>query len=362
VPAITTPARAFELRGSEYDWAYKTTLIDRPDYTRVEKPNTRGKVLGGSSCLNYYTWIRGSKATFDDWAAYGGDTWNWENTHTYFDKCATYHDDDNLYSPKLKHVGGGGPLHVAHSDFIPEMEPFRQALTQAWLSKGEKVTDDIYSGEMHGLTKCMNTIYKGYRSSSYVFVENKPNITIMPSTFSKKLNFDGTTCTGVTVITPEGGEVTLKAKKEVILSQGVYESPKLLLLSGIGPEAELAKHGINAVVKSPHVGQNLLDHPIMPHVFRLKDGYGLDNHLLRAGPEHDAAVSSYRKNLTGPYSSGLLEIIGLPRIDSYLSTSKEYVAYKKANGNVDPFGPGGQPHFEIDFVVSSVAIPLSPSV
>lgn len=83
---ITTPARAFETRGSQYDWAYKTTMIDRPDYTRVEKPNTRGKVLGGSSCLNYYTWIRGSKATFDDWAEFGGETWNWENTKEYFDK------------------------------------------------------------------------------------------------------------------------------------------------------------------------------------------------------------------------------------------------------------------------------------
>lgn len=89
VPLITTPARAFETRGSEYDWAYKTTMIDRPEYTRVEKPNTRGKVLGGSSCLNYYTWVRGSAATFDDWAEFGGKEWNWENTKEYFDKVGS---------------------------------------------------------------------------------------------------------------------------------------------------------------------------------------------------------------------------------------------------------------------------------
>jgi choline dehydrogenase len=86
IPEITTPARAFELRDSEYDWAYKTTFIDRPEYTRLEKPNTRGKVLGGSSCLNYYTWVPGSKATFDDWAAFGGSTWTWENCEKYFRK------------------------------------------------------------------------------------------------------------------------------------------------------------------------------------------------------------------------------------------------------------------------------------
>lgn len=61
-------------------------MIDRPDCTRVEKPNTRGKVLGGSSCLNYYTWVRGSKGTFDDWEEFGGNGWNWEGVKKYFDK------------------------------------------------------------------------------------------------------------------------------------------------------------------------------------------------------------------------------------------------------------------------------------
>ena len=72
---ITTPAKAFDLRGSQYDWAYKTTMIKREDYERVEKPNTRGKVLGGSSCANYFTWIPGSKPTFGDWEEYGGKEW-----------------------------------------------------------------------------------------------------------------------------------------------------------------------------------------------------------------------------------------------------------------------------------------------
>jgi len=91
IDAITTPARAFELRDSKHDWSYKTTFIDRHEYTRVEKPNTRGKVLGGSSCLNYYTWVRGSKPTFDDWAAFGGDEWTWETCKEYFDKVSPRH-------------------------------------------------------------------------------------------------------------------------------------------------------------------------------------------------------------------------------------------------------------------------------
>jgi choline dehydrogenase-like flavoprotein len=79
IDTITTPARAFELRDSTHDWPYKTTFIDRPEYTRVEKPNTRGNVLGGSSCVSYYTWIPGSVASYDDWAEYGGTEWNWQN-------------------------------------------------------------------------------------------------------------------------------------------------------------------------------------------------------------------------------------------------------------------------------------------
>lgn len=203
---------------------------------------------------------------------------------------------------------------------------------------------------MHGLWKCINTIYNGKRSSSWRFLEGKPNITVLGQTNAKQLIFENGKAIGVEVISPDGQTVSLRAQYEVIVSLGVYETPKLLLLSGIGPEQELNKFGINSVVKSEHVGQNLLDHPILPHVFKIKDGYGLDKHLLRPGLEKDAAASAYRWKNKGPMTSGLLELVGLPRIDSYLEKVPEYVEYKKANGNVDPFGPGGQPHFEIDFV------------
>jgi choline dehydrogenase-like flavoprotein len=327
-------------------------MIDRPEYTRVEKPNTRGRVLGGSSSLNYYTWVRGSAATFDDWVEYGGKSWDWKSCKPYFDKPATFHFDKKLYPSSLSHIGTSGPLNVAHAEPVPELKGFRDALSQAWASKGEPLNEDIYGGEMHGLVHSVNTVYNGKRSTSGVFIEGKPNVTLMASTTSKKLLIERNKVVGVVVQGADGREYTFRAKYETILSQGVFESPKLMMLSGIGPEKELAAHGIKPVVKSSHVGQNLLDHPILSHVFKLKDGYGLDGHLLRAGPMHDGAVSAYRWKKGGPYSSPLLELVGFPRIDKYLETSKEYVEFKRKNGGVDPFGPGGQPHFEIDFVVS----------
>ena len=303
-------------------------MIDRPDYTRVEKPNTRGKVLGGSSALNYYTWVRGSAATFDDWEEFGGNQWNWANTKVYFNKSATYHDDGNLYAPKLRENGNhNGPLQVSHADLVPDLKPFRDALEKAWVNKGEELTFDVYNGTRKGLFECVNSIYKGTRTTSQLFLEGKDNITVMSSTHSKNLVIENGKAVGVTVIGPDNHEYTFRVKYEVIVSQGFFESPKLLMLSGIGPKANLEAKGIKTVVDSKHVGQNLLDHPILAHVFKLKDGYGLDSHLLRSGPQKDGATTAYRKDKAGPYSSGLLELVAFPRIDKNLNTSKEYKEY-----------------------------------
>jgi choline dehydrogenase len=239
---------------------------------------------------------------------------------------------------------------VSHADLIPELKPFRDALQQAWVSKGQQLTTDVYSGNQSGLFKCISTIYNGVRSTAALYLEGKTNVTVVAETHVKKLLIDQGVATGVVVFGPDGKDYTFKTPNEVIVSLGVYESAKLLMLSGIGPEEELNKFKIPIVVKSEHVGQNLLDHPILSHVFKLKDGYGLDSHLLRAGPNKEAAVDLYNKNKSGPLSSGLLELVAFPRCDEYFNRSKEYVKYKEANGGVDPFGPSGQPHFEVDFV------------
>jgi len=352
IEEIITPSMAMDLRNSKYDWAYKTTMVKRDDYERIEKPNTRGKALGGSSSLNYFTWIPGCKPTFDLWAEYGGKEWTWEPLVPYLRKSATYHDDPKLYSPNLKKIGGGGPIPISHAELIDEMQPFRDALTMAWKSRGEPISENIYDGEMNGLTHCVDTIYKGQRSGSFLFVKNKHNITIMPEVHSKRLIIDDAdrTCKGVTVIDSSGNELNFYATREVILSQGVFESPKLLMLSGIGPAHELAKHGINVIVDSRHVGKHLLDHPGVPFVLRVKDGFGMDDHLLRQGPKNDAVVAAYRTDRSGPVGSGLLEMVGFPRIDKYLEKDSNYRKAKAANGGRDPFSPQGQPHFELDFV------------
>lgn len=233
---------------------------------------------------------------------------------------------------------------------VPELETFRQALTKAWVSKGEQLTENVYEGQQRGLVKCLSTIYKGVRSTSVNFLDNKPNITVVADTEVKKLLIRDNTAYGASCIDQDGQEFELIVKREVVLSAGVFHSPKILMLSGIGPKEQLAACGIESVLESPHVGQNLLDHPIMPHVFKLKDGCGLDSHLLRDGPMKSAATQAYTRDHTGPLSSGLLELVGFPRVDERLEKIPAYIKAKEANNGLDPFGPDGQPHFEVDFV------------
>ncbi|KAF4437610.1 alcohol oxidase [Fusarium acutatum] len=349
---IRTPGLAMDIRGSKYDWAYKTTMVKRDDYERIEKPNTRGKALGGSSSLNYFSWVPGSKGTFDMWEEYGGKEWTWEPLVPYLRKSVTYHDDAGLYLPELKKIGAGGPIPIAHAELMPEMKPFRDLLTKAWKSTGEPVSENIFDGTMRGLVHSVNTIYKGRRSGSFLAVADKPNITIFPEVHSKRLIIDQADriAKGVTVITASGEELDLYATREVIVSQGVFETPKLLMLSGIGPKAELAKHNIPLLVDSPHVGQHLLDHPGVPFVLKIKDSYSMDNHVLRKGALQDKVMSAYANGHAGPMGSPFLEMIGFPRIDSYLEKSPEYRAAKAANNGLDPFCPYGQPHFELDFI------------
>ncbi|KAJ6172792.1 hypothetical protein N7470_001859 [Penicillium chermesinum] len=341
---IRTPAHAMDLRGSQYDWAFKTTMVKRDDYERIEKPNTRGKALGGSSSLNYFSWVPGSKGTFDLWEQYGGKEWTWEPLVHYLRKSVTYYDDAGLYSPKLKNIGGGGPIPIAHANLMPEMAGFRELLTKAWKSTGEPLSENIFDGEMRGLVHSVNTIYKGRRSGSFLALAGKNNITVLPKVHSKALIIDEAdrTAKGVTVINSSGKELSFYATREVIVSQGVFETPKLLMLSGIGPAKELARHNIPVI--------HLLDHPGVPFVLRLKDEFSMDNHVLRKGPLQDKVISAYANGHAGAMGSPFLEMIGFPRIDKYLEKSPEYRAAKAANGNKDPFCPYGQPHFELDFI------------
>lgn len=165
-------------------------MVKREDYERIEEPNTRGKALGGSSFLNYFTWGPGCKPTFDRWKEFGGEEWSWNPMVHYLRKSATYHDYLKLYPEELKKIGGGGPLLISHAELVEELAPFREKVIDAQQSSDLPVNENVYDGEMIGLTHCADTIYHGVRSSSFCFVKDKPNVTILSQVHSKKIIID----------------------------------------------------------------------------------------------------------------------------------------------------------------------------
>jgi choline dehydrogenase-like flavoprotein len=282
---------------------------------------------------------------------------------------ATYHDDQKLFSPSLSYIGKDRPIPISHSDLILEICPFRKALTEAWMSKGHPLTEDVHNDMIGGLWKSVNSIYDGKQSSSWLYLVGKSNITVLGKTNSKELIIENGHTVGVVVICEDGTEESYKAKTEVIVSSGIFETPKLLLLLGIGPRRRSSSLGSIRSSTRRTSGRTCSTTPFSRMCSASKTVTGLDHHLLCAGLEKDAAILLYHWKNTGPYTSGLLELVGLPRIDDCLQGIPEYKVAKEANGGKDLFGPAGstlyflltlgqalttmctgQPHFEINFV------------
>lgn len=241
-------------------------------------------------------------------------------------------------------LGTRGPLQLSPSISIPLAGPLRKA----WESRGYPWTENIFSGDVDGMTHVVVAKHHGVRTNATAYVEGKSNITIKAGRRSRKIVFKDDVAIGVEAEGPHGVE-TYTAKHEVIVSQGVYESPKLLLLSGIGARQELSKYGIDCIVDSFHVGENLIDHPVFPYVVQVKDGNSIDR-FIRPGPDNIQALTEHRKSRTGPLCSGLLEIAAFPHIEDRLKVCPEWREECKRQG-LDPLSPTSQPHFEIDFIV-----------
>lgn len=166
------------------------------------------------------------------------------------------------------------PLRVS-----PEKsEPLALALKDGWLSRGYNCTNDIYSGVVDGLFHIIRTAFKGVRFPSAAFVEGRSNITIKTETRATRLIVQDGAAVGVEIDGPNGKEL-YQATYEIIVSCGVFETPKLLILSGIRPKDGLASHRVECQVDSPQVGKNLQEHPIVPHAFHVKGGFGMDESI-----------------------------------------------------------------------------------
>jgi len=256
-PAIHDPVRLFELWESEQDWNYRTVPQVACADRELQWP--RGKVLGGSSALNGMIMIRGDRSDFDTWAYLGCPGWRFEDVLPLFKRSEDFDRGASEYH------GTGGPLHV-FTRYEPH--PVHAAIVAAAVEAGIPFNDDHNGATLDGVGYAQFTIRDGVRQSAATAflrpVLGSSNLVVLTGTRATQLLLEHGRCVGVQVA-PEGGSpVEVRAGHEVVLCAGTVETPKLLLLSGIGPGPELDRLGLDVAVDLPGVGRNLHDHVLSP--------------------------------------------------------------------------------------------------
>lgn len=238
-------------------------------------PVPRGKMLGGSSSLNYMVYVRGHPGDFDAWAEGGATGWSYREVLPYFRKSEGLAPSEEVVIDAQAH-NVDGPLGVSvRSPVLPAARDFVEAAVAAGIPRGD------YNGRDRGgaagvVSLAQSTTRRGKRSSTYqAFLEGeperRPNLTIITGAQASRVIVESTagqvTASGVEYRTASGEIRTAHADKEVIMSAGAIGSPHVLLLSGIGPRHELEAVGVPCVVDAPHVGKHLKDHLMVPLFF-----------------------------------------------------------------------------------------------
>jgi choline dehydrogenase-like flavoprotein len=289
-----------------YNWAFKT--VPQPGLNGRRGYQPRGKVIGGSSSINAMVYIRGHAKDYDDWAALGNPGWGWTDVLPVFKRM-----EHNERGADEFH-GTGGPLNVADPR---SAHPMSHAFVEAGVQAGFRRNTDFNGIEQEGVGVYQVTQKAGRRwSASQAYLrgaEQRHNLRILTRAHATRLMLAGKTCTGVEVLGPEG-RIVLNASREVIVAGGVFGSPQLLLLSGIGPREELAPHGIAQVHELPGVGRNLRDHIdfIAGYESSRTDLIGFSP---RGMLNMARAWGEYRRTASGPFASNFAEAGGFLKTD-----------------------------------------------
>jgi choline dehydrogenase len=245
---------AMQLLGSCVDWGFTTTPQIALDGAVLDCP--RGKVLGGSSSINGLLHVRGHASSYDAWEAQGAKGWNYEGMLPYLKRSECTDGRD----PNVR--GTAGPMLIEEP---PAANPLAQALYQAAVETGYPEIDDGNGSPTEGVSWLEYNVVNNKRQSAadaYLRpVMSRPNLTVVTAACVTRLIIDGSRCSGAQYY--KGGNTSVvHAERGVILCAGVIGSPKILMLSGIGPAARLRDHGIAVLTDLPGVGENLQDHPI----------------------------------------------------------------------------------------------------
>ncbi len=325
-PAIHDPTRVTELWDSPQDWGYRTVPQEHCAGRSIHWP--RGKVLGGSSSQHGMIYIRGHRSDYDAWAYAGCHGWGWSDVLPLFKRSEDFDGGPSEYH------GAGGELHVM-SRYEPH--PFNAAVVEAAQEAGVPFNPDHNGAELDGVGFPQLLIEDGKRASNFrAFVApvlDRPNLTVTSGARARALLFEGSRCVGVEVAR-EGRAERIEAEHEVVVCAGAIESPKLLLLSGIGPASKLAPLGIDVRVELAGVGENLQEHAVSPLIYA--SSRPLPPPLPGLIPHHSHLFARSRPGLIGPDLQPL--IVPVPAYTEDMSGPAE--AFTLYGGLVRPASRG----------------------
>lgn len=258
-PFIQMPgALSYPMNMPLYDWGFATEPEPHLGGRRLVTP--RGKVIGGSSSINGMVYVRGHARDYDTWAEMGARGWSYADVLPYFQRMENWHGGaDAGQGGDPAYRGHGGPLHITRG---PRRNPLFNAFIEAGRQAGYPVTADYNGAAQEGFGAMEATIWKGRRwsaASAYLRpAMSRGNVDLVRA-YARRVVIAGGRATGVEVLRAGRIEV-IPAAREVIVAASAINSPKILMLSGIGPGRHLAEHGIPVVADRPGVGANLQDH------------------------------------------------------------------------------------------------------
>ncbi|KAJ5112230.1 hypothetical protein N7532_000275 [Penicillium argentinense] len=308
------------------NWGFKTT--PQADCNNREIDYSRGRCMGGSSAINFGVYSVGARDDYQEWARIvDDDSFAWKDIQRRLKDLETFHGEipqgmDKKYAdPKAEDHGSAGPLHVG---FAREWERDLTDVLDVFEKAGFPLNPDHNSGNPIGMSVLINSAYQGLRSTAEDLVKNdkQNNLTITTASPVQRVLLEGKKAVGV-----EANGNKYYASKEVILSAGSLNDPRILMHSGIGPAAQLQQHNINVVQDVPAVGQGLRDHCFVPMVSTRtasstdrKDFYGSQEAM-------DAAKKQWQEDGTGPWAKFACELgIGWFKLTEQLTSTPEFKA------------------------------------
>ncbi len=250
-PFIQMPAAlSYPMNMPLYDWGFQSEPEPNLGNRRLATP--RGKVVGGSSSINGMIFVRGNAQDYEHWAESGAKGWSYRDVLPYFKRMETWHGGTSEYR------GKNGPLHVTRG---PGNNPLTKAFRKAGVQAGYDDTEDYNGHQQEGFGPYDMTVYKGRRwstANAYLRPAKDMGVKVVRG-LAQRVIIKDKVATGVEIL--QGGQTQIiSARSEVILSASAINSPKLLMLSGIGPAEHLREHGIEVVADRAGVGKNLQDH------------------------------------------------------------------------------------------------------